>query len=70
VTEQDSVAGSWKHTNETLGSIKGRECLGQSSNYQFLKNHAPCSWKFSVPESKNGGQSKDERICYILMLKE
>jgi len=30
--------GSWEHSNEPWGSIKGREFLNQLSGYKLLKN--------------------------------
>jgi len=31
------VAGCWENGNETLGSTKSRQFLGQMSDYQLLK---------------------------------
>jgi len=39
------VAGSYKHCNEPLGSIKGGEFLDQPRDYQLFKlDSASCSW--------------------------
>jgi hypothetical protein len=38
-----SVAGSFEHCNEPLGSIKGEELLDWLTDYYIVKDSAPCN---------------------------